>query len=457
MSAAVEAPRAASALEVLRDPQTMRLRCAGITAAAEQGRSAYFRVDREAIEPLALRLAASLRAAGSDPAGAGLGRLAGAGVQSRGAVDELLAPLAPASKHLAAIDLVVLGTLLGTDPGPRWRYRERTGLDALALPAQRHGSEDLLAMLDRSASTARPAAAAAEPAAAGPQAVLGGQEGLALAIRRGFKAGMFSADAADPLRVDAAALRQIDAAALRALFQASGDNPLAGLEGRAGLLARLGIALEAQAVRDGQPPRPAALLEFAHGGGTRQRLPAAELLAQVHQRFGSVWHTGGTVVGQRVGDCWPHRWAGAAAPEHYGAARGASDGWVPLHGMALALTRALVPPLAAAGVQVHGLEVLPGLADAPHGTLLIAAGVIAPRAPLDLARRWKVGDEIVVEWRALTVTLLDALALRVAALVDDLPHGQAPLELVDAAMEGSVASKAERTATVQVDGDGCVL
>jgi hypothetical protein len=42
--------------------------------------------------------------------------------------------------------------------------------------------------------------------------------------------------------------------------------------------------------------------------------------------------------------------------------------------------------------------------------LLIEGGVITPRAWRDLEQPRKPGEELVVEWRALTVTLLDELA-----------------------------------------------
>ena len=45
-----------------------------------------------------------------------------------------------------------------------------------------------------------------------------------------------------------------------------------------------------------------------------------------------------------------------------------------------------------------------------NGGLLIDSGVIVPRDQALLERSWKAGDEFVVEWRALTIALLDELA-----------------------------------------------
>ena len=67
-------------------------------------------------------------------------------------------------------------------------------------------------------------------------------EGLAVASLNMFAAGMFSGDRSQPLRADAAALA---AGRIAGGFQVSPENPLAGLEGRAALVRRLGEALAA--------------------------------------------------------------------------------------------------------------------------------------------------------------------------------------------------------------------
>ena len=75
---------------------------------------------------------------------------------------------------------------------------------------------------------------------------LGRSEGLALASLRLFEAGTLSADPEDPLRADATALKALTAEQLGDAFQAGPDNPLVGLAQRAGLLQRLGSAVEDQ-------------------------------------------------------------------------------------------------------------------------------------------------------------------------------------------------------------------
>jgi hypothetical protein len=169
--------------------------------------------------------------------------------------------------------------------------------------------DDLLAMLDQATATPAPAPVAVSVPADSPRYTR--SEGLGVASFRAFMAGAFSSDKAQPCRVDAAALRQIDAAALRAIFQSSPSNPLVGLEGRAGLLQRLGDALAAEAARDGLPARPALLYDRMTAGGTATEVSASDVLLHLLQAMGPIWTSGSMVMGVRAGDVWEHRWAGA--------------------------------------------------------------------------------------------------------------------------------------------------
>lgn len=71
-------------------------------------------------------------------------------------------------------------------------------------------------------------------------------EGLAVASLEMFKCGFFSSDPTEPCQVDGAGLKTITAGKLAKALQVSEDNPLDGLEGRAGLLERLSTALNKQ-------------------------------------------------------------------------------------------------------------------------------------------------------------------------------------------------------------------
>ena len=222
---------------------------------------------------------------------------------------------------------------------------------------------------------------------------------------------LISANPADPLRADAAALQKVDAAAMRVTFQSSPSNPLVGLEGRAGLLSRLGAALRIEADKSGLEARPALIYDRLTALGARSTVSATEVLAEVLRTLGSIWTSGRHVQGLLAGDVWPHRWAGAAVAG--GGEDPTTGGYVPFHKLSQWLSYSLVEPLQWAGITVTGLDALTGLPEYRNGGLLIDGGVIKPRHASDLARSWKPQDDFIVEWRALTVSLLDELAVGV--------------------------------------------
>ena len=66
---------------------------------------------------------------------------------------------------------------------------------------------------------------------------------LAIASFDAFVDGLFSSNPTGTLRADAASLTALTKGRLAAAFQVEDDNPLAGLDGRVGLMNRLGAAL----------------------------------------------------------------------------------------------------------------------------------------------------------------------------------------------------------------------
>ena len=465
-------------LAPLRDPATIRARCAAITRAVQEGRSGWFTLDRTRLGEAARRVAALTRERFPDlriPYHSRWRHFEAGGVDRKAELDARLAGRDAAQVARARIDLTVVSVLLDAGAGAQWRYREDAGpVDALALPVHRQQGDELLAMLGQASSGA---CAAPEPAPA-PAPASGGatyarSEGLGVASLRGFMAGVFSDDPDDPLRADARALKRLDAAALRALFQAGPANPLVGLEGRAALLARLGEVLEQQATAEGGQARPGRLYDtlLAQAGepatpGAAPATSAAAVLSTLVRDYAPIWRSGSRVLGLPAGDVWPHHWSGAArgpagADGSFAPTDRATAGWVPFHKLSQWLTYSLLEPLAWAGLEVTGLEALTGLPEYRNGGLLLDTGVIVPRAAADLARTWKPADEFVVEWRALTVSLLDELAVLVRA---ELGAGAAQLPLA-CILEGGTWAAGRQIAQelrggappVVIDSDGTVF
>ncbi|HRD99234.1 MAG TPA: DUF1688 family protein, partial [Rubrivivax sp.] len=171
--------------------------------------------------------------------------------------------------------------------------------------------------------------------------------------------------------------------------------------------------------------------------------------------------SGSKVQGLPAGDVWPHRWAGAAVGDATQSDR-TTEGWVPFHKLSQWMCYSLLEPLQWAGVKVTGLDALTGLPEYRNGGLLLDGGVIVPRDPRMLARRWKPADEFIVEWRALTVVLLDELALLVR---ERLGLGADALPLARILEGGTWAAGREIAAELrpggapplQIDSDGTVF
>jgi hypothetical protein len=269
-----------------------------------------------------------------------------------------------AERGRAAFDLAIVSVLLDAGAGPAWRYR-----DAVS------GRE-----ISRS-------------------------EGLALASLDMFAAGAFS-QSDDPLRVNAAALMNLTDDALRRGFQVSADNPLAGVEGRADLLRRLGrtVADNPAVFAQRDTPRPGGLFDHLAALAPDGSIAAPKILAELLRHLSSIWPSRLTLAGMPLGDCWRHSLM---------TTRDATSGLVPLHKLSQWLTYSLIEPLQQAVIAVTDIDGLTGLAEYRNGGLLIDAGVLVLRDAATATQAHAVDSELVVEWRALTVALLD----RAAALI----------------------------------------
>jgi hypothetical protein len=270
-----------------------------------------------------------------------------------------------AERARAAFDLAIVSVLLDAGADRRWRY-----LDA----------------------------------ATGKR--IGRSEGLALASLDMFAAGAFCEDRQRLPAVDAAALVRIERATLCRHFQVSASNPLPDIDGRAALLRRLGevVATRPDVFALADRPRPGGLFDHLVAVAGGKDLAAPRILHEVLRHLGPIWPSRLELAGIPLGDCWHHP---ALKTED------ASSGLVPLHKLSQWLSYSLIEPLQAAGVAVADADGLTGLAEYRNGGLLIDAGVLVLCDPSVAAKAHAVDAPLVVEWRALTVALLDRLAERV--------------------------------------------
>ncbi len=364
----MSAPTIAS---VLRNPATIRTRAHNILAAVRAGNSPHFRIRDDLMAATARTVAEVTRQRYPTlaiPVHARWRHFEAGGMDRLPRLAEALKDADRAERARAEIDLTVVSVLLDAGAGPDWQYREAyTGI------------------------------------------ALGRSEGLGLATFHAFIAGWFSSDINWPLRADAGGLLRLDAPALSAIFQASANNPLVGLSGRAALMQRLGTAL-------GDLDRPGAMFDALCAGGRNTSVAAADILGFLLEHFSSIWPSNNMVGDVAVGDCWPHPHAGGSGP---------TAGWMPFHKLSQWLSYSLIEPFERAGIRVTGLDALTALPEYRNGGLLLDAGVIEPRSAGLLSESLRAGDEAIVEWRALTVALIDELAPMIRAQLgkrdDELP------------------------------------
>ena len=379
--------------DYLLSAAAVRERCAIVLAAAERGETRHFRLDAARLDEAVKRVIAVTRRRFPDLR---------VPLHSRwrhfdvGKIDRaaLIAPGAdPAERARARLDLAIVSVLLDAGAGRGWHYREaEAGL------------------------------------------LLGRSEGLAVASLRAMQAGLFSADPARPWRADAAALAALTPERLGKAFQHGPGNPLLGIEARAFLLRRLGeVALTALELF-GDPARLGHL--YDHWLPRRAALPAPDMLRLVLRALGPIWPGRLSLDGVSLGDCGRH----GAVP---------GDGIVPFHKLSQWLVYSLIEPLEAAGFNITDIDGLTGLAEYRNGGLFLDCGVIVPRDADLLSRPLDPFSEPVVEWRALTVALLDRLA---AGVRSSLGKSAAEFPLAMVLEGGSWAAGREIAAERRPDG-----
>lgn len=358
----VQTDTALDAAALLRTTDAVRARATQLLDRARSGDSRWFTVDGDALHSAADQVAAITKDRFPDldiPYHSRWRHFEAGGIDRRRELDELLSAAGPSDRARAMIDLTVVSVLLDAGAGADWGYVETRG--------------DSRARFTRS-------------------------EGLGVASWHGFVAGAFSSDAARPLQVDADGLRALTEDRLAAVLQATPENPLVGLAGRVNLMRRLGDALAAQPDVFGEHGRPGLLFNDLALTGV---VHAHDILVRLLTSLSRIWPSHNVIGDVPLGDCWRHD---AVAGE------GLTTGWLPLHKLSQWLTYSLLEPFIWAGAEVTGMEALTGLPEYRNGGLLLDSGALRLRDPGCAAQTWNPGDELVVEWRALTVGLLDELA-----------------------------------------------
>ncbi|UKZ46044.1 hypothetical protein TrVGV298_000241 [Trichoderma virens] len=270
-------------------------------------------------------------------------------------------------------------------------------------------------------------------------------EGVAVASLEMFKSGIFSASPTNKHQVDKRALGALNVAKLATGMQADPDNELVGLEGRTEVLVKLAEALEEHPDFFGADGRPGNMI---------------------------------AINGVPLGDAWPCE----ALP------RG-SNSWesiLPFHNLTQWLAYSIMQPMQSLlNMHFAGTELLTGLPEYRNGGLFVDLGVLTLKEPdmarglanygayckhsgikaIEVAPMFEASDDVIVEWRGLTVALLDKLLEEVnVALEAELDgHEMTLSQLLEAGSWKGGREIAEinrpntKEAPILVDSDGTVV
>jgi hypothetical protein len=370
----------AEAARSLLSAQAVRERAHEMLAIGLRGELAHFTIDMESLASAAQAVSELIRVNYPDGNVPFHARWRHFVLGARDLWAERVAQVAwqsPAAKARAEFDLAITSVLLDAGAGPSWKYLD---------PAT--------------------------------EQVVTRSEGLGVASLRMFEAGAFSADPADPLRADGERLMRLRPDDVAHGLQSMVGNRLVGVEGRAALLASLGAAVAGapQVFARADRARPGGLYDHLAAQAEDGRLPAPRILDALLTHLGAIWPSRLSLGGVALGDTWRHPAIKRTD---------VTNGLVPIHKLSQWLAYSLIEPLVWSGITVTDIDGLTGLAEYRNGGLFVDSGVLRLRNPEAAIHPNAVDSTLVVEWRALTVALLDQTAAlireRRGLTIDEFP------------------------------------
>jgi hypothetical protein len=280
-------------------------------------------------------------------------------------------------------------------------------------------------------------------------------EGLAVASFDTYRHGGFSSSANCPYVADPQGLGDFTVERFAKHFKISPANPMTGGEGRCQLIQTLGkvVGKNSQVFSQAGQLRLGHFFDHVLKHARNNCISALDVLAEVLATFQDIWPGRVKVAGVNLGDVWTHSQIVGESPQ---------DHLVPFHKLSQWLTYSLLEPLEEFGLRVIDIEKMTGLPEYRNGGLFIDMGLLICKNPELPKIVWKAGDEAIVEWRALTVHLLDIIAIEIAAKLKLTPQ-EFPLAKVlqgGTWAAGRAIAKERRVGGVPpltIDSDGTVF
>ncbi|KAL1863166.1 hypothetical protein VTK73DRAFT_6411 [Phialemonium thermophilum] len=310
-------------------------------------------------------------------------------------------------------------------------------------------------------------------------------EGIAVASLDMFKTGIFSSNPNNKLQVDKDGLRQLTVEKMARGLQSGPGNEMTGVEGRTQLLLRLSKALGDRKDFFGEDGRPGNMLDYILSHPSTQAsssliVPITVLWTVLMDGLAPIWPPSRTAInGVPLGDAWPclampqptpsspsaattspnpsygpfpNTTATASPSPNAAAAVAPWESILPFHKLTQWLAYSLMQPMQSIlKIQFAGRELLTGLPEYRNGGLFVDLGVLTLRRddelrglrhyddycrrtgvrPVEVAPMFEPGDDVVVEWRGVTVGFLDMLCAELnRALAPELAGNELSLAQV---------------------------
>ena len=322
-------------------------------------------------------------------------------------VAEILDPkiknLDPLEQARTKLDLVITSVLLDAGAGAEWKYFEKNS----------------------GKTTTR-------------------SEGLGVASFYLFMDGSLSDNG--KLQATAKGLQNLSKEKLSEVFQVGPTNPLIGVDGRLSLLKNLGKTIEAK--KDIFPGgRPGSIVDYLH---TRygKNFTGVQLLRAVLDGLGEIWPGRIKVAGVNLGDIWAYE----KVPGHLAA----------FHKLSQWMTYSLCEPLQDAGFLVTEVEKLTGLAEYRNGGLLLDLELITLKDKNLLSESHRPDSELIIEWRGLTIALLDRIGASVQQKLHKNPTEFPLAKVLEggtwwAGRKAAKALRADSSPPLKIESDGTVF
>ncbi|RSL63477.1 hypothetical protein CEP53_004399 [Fusarium sp. AF-6] len=249
-------------------------------------------------------------------------------------------------------------------------------------------------------------------------------EGIAVASLDMFNSLAFTTDTTPT--VNGNGLKQLDTDKLAQGFQVSDSNPMLGVDSRAALLRSLGQSLLDHPDVFGAEGRPGNLVDYlVKTAGESSNLDILALWDILQTLLIPIWPKDRTVVGgTAIGDAWP-----LSTLRTGGQSDAAADNIQPFHKLTQWLTYSLMVPFQRVlGMQWINADSLTALPEYRNGGLFVDLGVLTlKKETLDRGLQasggelplFEAGDDTIVEWRALTLVLIDMLYAKIQSRMGD--------------------------------------